>query len=212
MTPPTTDHDAHAHDSCDDVTLDPHRTTNERDRRADNDDDDDLIVSVLKRRTADPLPIPDGSTDGSNMMHHQWQGEAEGEDDDIIADIIDRKTSINCPVTTTNEDERSTTDKPALLDSSSSTYVVPPVTGERNFRITIPKNTVPGEKFMVFAGGRNVFVRCPENTKPGEVLQITLHPLAVPNTNEERRESRKRTCWWSQLASIRDKFHHQRTA
>jgi hypothetical protein len=68
--------------------------------------------------------------------------------------------------------------------AASASTAAPAVTGEQ-FRITIPENTVPGEKFMVFAGGRNVFVRCPENTKPGEVLQITLAPLAVPNTNEE---------------------------
>ena len=65
--------------------------------------------------------------------------------------------------------------------AASASTVVPAIT-EETFRITIPENLVPGEKFTVFAGGRNVNVRCPENTKPGDQLQIKLPVL---NTNEE---------------------------
>ena len=61
--------------------------TDEKDQNVDDGYDDDLIASILKRRTADPLP------DGSHG-HHQWQGEAGDEDDDIVTDIIDQQMNI----------------------------------------------------------------------------------------------------------------------
>jgi hypothetical protein len=158
MNPPTTDADANDDDA--DTNLDPHRTDEKEQKSMTKYDS--IIVSILKRRTADPLP------NGSHE-HHQWQGEAGDEDDDdIITDIIERRMNIK--------------GKGEGFDTNRDNVLVTRTIKKETFHITIPENIVPGEKFMVFAGGRNMCVRCPKNTKPGEQLQIKLPVL---NANEE---------------------------
>jgi hypothetical protein len=262
MTPTTTDHAYYyADDDCDDANLDRHRTTNESDEDVyDGNDYADLIVSILKRRTADPLPIPDGS---NNLMHHQWQGEAGDEDYDIIDDIIEQQRNLMRraydvdPVrddvlrtrtiteeidpdhddvlgtSTITEDSFPVTVPNDIASGETLTFMVSRTIAEKTYRVIVPDTVAPGETFMVFvpnetfmvyAGGHSVCVRCPQNTMPGEQVQIKVPVLnsimaiePMPRSPRrfparQRRESRIRTWWWSRLASIRDKFHRQRTA
>jgi hypothetical protein len=100
--------DSQSSDFVEDILL--------RDDDAHNDFTDNLIVSILKRRTADPLP------DGSHE-HYQWQGEAGDEDDDIITDIIDQEMNTKgkgeAPPTTQQSSDIVETNK--LLVSSTKT-------------------------------------------------------------------------------------------
>ena len=139
----------------------------------------------LKRssRTADPLPLPDGS---NIMMHHQWQGEAEDEDDGIITDIIEQQqTSIDCPVSRLPKRTRvaQPTNRPSL-DSTSSTSPPPPSyphsggspnneepplspTGLRSFRSSCPAMRNRGLPFALVAGGVRLLVTCPAGSAAG---------------------------------------------
>lgn len=55
------------------------------------------------------------------------------------------------------------------------------------FKVKIPSNARPGNKFQVYAGDRIVSIRCPANAKPGQTLQIT-----IPTSAESREDRRKR--------------------